>query len=359
MHIHFDIIVFNDIANFGVIMDKINENMVNQLKKIFREENDILFLCHHNADPDAVGGALALKYLANTLNKSKDKNLRISANSVSKLSRAVLEELKEDIEIVHYPKLAKVVFFVDTSSLNQVSIDENKLKESKIILIDHHKKTDLINLCDSYIVNERAPSTCEIVSNIFKEMKIYPPKNIRIALLCGIVYDTKHLKLANEGTFNTIAWLIKGINFQKILYLLTQESDESKKIAHLKACSRMELKEVNKCIIALSHVSSHEASCAKTIVSIGADVSFVVAVRKRDREIRISARCRKSVSKKVHLGVLMEKIAKKLHGKGGGHAEAAGLNANYEKGKNKEEIIKEVLNLCYKMFKKEYINEKI
>jgi nanoRNase/pAp phosphatase (c-di-AMP/oligoRNAs hydrolase) len=350
-------------------MDKINENIPKskicelsddniliQLKKIFREENDILFLCHHNADPDAVGAAIGLKYLANTLNKSKNKNIRISANSVSKLSRAVLDELNDDIEIVYYPKLAKVVFFVDTSSLNQVSVDENKLKESKIILIDHHRKTDLINLCDLYIVNEKSPSTCEIVSNIFKEMNIYPPKNVRTALLCGIVYDTKHLKLANEGTFNTIAWLIKGISFQKILYLLTQESDESKRIAHLKACSRMELKEVNKCVIALSHVSSHEASCAKTIVSIGADVSFVVAVRKRDREIRISARCRKSISRKVHLGSLMEKIAKELGGKGGGHAEAAGLNAKYEKGRNKDEVIKEVLNLCYGMFKKEFIS---
>nr|WP_048058041.1 bifunctional oligoribonuclease/PAP phosphatase NrnA [Methanothermococcus okinawensis] len=327
-----------------------------QLKKIFRDENDILFLCHHNADPDAVGAAIGLKYLADTLNKSKNKNIRISANSVSKLSKSILEDLNEDIEIVYSPKLSKVVFFVDTSSLNQVSVDENKLKDSKIILIDHHRKTDLINLCDLYIVNEKSPSTCEIVSNIFREMNIYPPKNIRTALLCGIVYDTKHLKLANEGTFNTIAWLIKGISFQKILYLLTQESDESKRIAHLKACSRMELRELNKCIIALSHVSSHEASCAKTIVSIGADVSFVVAVRKKDREIRISARCRKSISKKVHLGSLMEKIAKKLGGKGGGHAEAAGLNAKYEKGRNKEEVIKEVLNVCYGVFKEEYIN---
>ena len=40
----------------------------------------------------------------------------------------MLEELNEDIEIVYYPKLSKVVFFVDTSSLNQVSVDENKLK---------------------------------------------------------------------------------------------------------------------------------------------------------------------------------------------------------------------------------------
>ncbi len=337
--------------------NKINEK-ITQLKKIFREENNILFLCHHNADPDAVGASIGLKYLANTLNKSKNKNLRISANSVSKLSRAVLEGLNEDIEIVHYPKLAKVVFFIDTSSLNQVSIDESKLKESKVVLIDHHKKTDLVNLCDLYIVDEKSPSTCEIVSNIFREMNIYPPKNIRTALLCGIVYDTKHLKLANEGTFNTIAYLIRGISFQKILYLLTQESDESKRIAHLKACSRMELKEINKCIVALSHVSSYEASCAKTIVSIGADVAFVVAVRKRDREIRISARCRKSVSKKVHLGSLMEKIAKKLNGKGGGHAEAAGLNAKYEKGQKKEQVVKDVLNLCYEMFKNEITSNK-
>jgi nanoRNase/pAp phosphatase (c-di-AMP/oligoRNAs hydrolase) len=49
----------------------------------------------------------------------------------------------------------------------------------------------------------------------------------------------------------------------------------------------------------------------------------------------------------------MEKIAKKLNGRGGGHAEAAGLNANFEKGAPKDEIIKEVLNLCVNSFEKE------
>ncbi len=335
------------------MVDKFKEN-IDKLKKVFREENNILFLCHHNADPDAVGASLGLKYLANTLNKSKYKDIRISANSVSKISRSVLDELNESIEIVSYPKLPRTVFFIDTSSLNQVSINRTELSKSKVILIDHHKKTDLINLCDFYIVDENAPSACEIVSDIFKAMNIYPPKNIRTALLCGIVYDTKHLKLANEKTFNTISWLIRGINFQRILYLLTTiESDDSKKIAHLKACSRMELKEVCNYIVALSHISSYEASCAKTMVSIGADISFVVAVKKSEREIRVSSRCRKVVSKKVHLGSLMKKIAEKLGGEGGGHAEAAGLNAKYEKGRKKEDIVKEVLNLCITSFKNE------
>jgi len=334
-----------------------NSNNINHLKKLFKEKNNILFLCHHNADPDAIGGALGLKYLANSFNKSKKSNIIISTNSVSKLTRNILSELNETVEIVNYPKLLDVVCFVDTSSLNQVLIDENKLSDKKVILIDHHKKTDLVDMCDFVIVDENSTSVCEIVANIFKKINIYPPKNIRTALLCGIVYDTKHLKLATEGTFNIISWLIRDISFQKILYLLTQESDESKKLAHLKACSRMELRIIKrgnrKYIVGLSNSSSNEASCAKTMVSIGADIAFVVAVRKKDNEIRVSARCRKPISKQVHLGVLMEKIAKKLNGRGGGHAEAAGLNANFEKGAPKDEIIKEVLNLCVNSFEKE------
>ena len=71
-----------------------------------------------------------------------------------------------------------------------------------------------------------------------------------------------------------------------------------------------------------SNASSHEASCAKTIVSIGADLAFVVAARKKDKEIRVSVRSRKIISKRVHMGSLMEKVAKKLGGQGGGHEEA-------------------------------------
>jgi nanoRNase/pAp phosphatase (c-di-AMP/oligoRNAs hydrolase) len=326
------------------------QNLENLLD--FLKDDEILFLCHHNADPDAIGASIALKYLAKTLNPSG--NFRISANSISKLSRNILEEIEEEVEVVEYPKLPKTVVLVDTSSINQLSVDENKLKECDVVLIDHHKKTNLVNLCKFYIVDEKAPSTCEIVSEIFRKLNIYPPKNIRIALLCGILYDTKHLKLANERTFSILAWLIKGISFQRILYLLSQESDKSKRVAHLKACSRMEIREIDGITVALSHVSSHEASCAKTIVSIGADIAFVVAVRKRDGEIRVSARCRKNISKKVHLGSLMEKIGKKLGGEGGGHAEAAGLNAPHDKKKNKDEVIREVLNLCFKMFKEEW-----
>ena len=332
-------------------MVKLRREDILHLKKILEENKSILFLCHHNADPDAVGAAVALKYLGEVLNKSENKTLKISTDSISKLSKHILEEIGENIEVVQYPKLLEVVFFVDTSNLNQVKIDSKELGNSISVVVDHHKRTELAELCTLSIVDERATSTCEIVSQIFRDLGIYPPKNIRIALLCGILYDTKHLKLAREETFQIITWLIKGINFQQVLSFLTQEMDESKRIAHLKACSRMELREVGGYIVALSHVSSFEASCAKTIVSIGADVAFVVAVRKREGEIRVSGRCRKSLARKVHMGELMEEVARRLGGEGGGHREAAGLNARYDKSRSKEEVIKEVLDLCYEVFK--------
>ncbi|ABR55154.1 phosphoesterase RecJ domain protein [Methanococcus vannielii SB] len=326
-----------------------------EILKDYLKEEDILLLCHHNADPDAVCAAIGLKYLANSFSKKKlkEKNVRISADSVSKLSRAILTELNEDIEIIEYPKLPKTVFLIDTSSLNQITVNKKDFLNSDVILIDHHRKTDLSSLCKVLIVDENSTSTCEIVSDIFREMNIYPPKNIRTALLLGILYDTKHLKLAKESTFNTISWLIKEISFQKILYLLSQESDPSKRIAHLKSCSRMEIIDLGNYVISISNASSHEASCAKTIVSIGADVSFVVAARKKDKEIRVSVRSRKSVSKKVHMGSLMEKVAKKLGGEGGGHEEAAGLNAPWNKEISKEEAVKEVLSICIETLKEE------
>ena len=216
-------------------MVKLKSEDIAHLKKILQENKNILFLCHHNADPDAVGAAVALKYLADVLNRWEDKTLKISADSISKLSRNVLEEIGEEIEVVQYPKLLDVVFFVDTSNLNQVKVDTEELKDSILVVIDHHKRTELSDLCTLSILDEGATSTCEIVSQIFREMGIYPPKEIRIGLLCGILYDTKHLKLAKEETFYTIAWLIKGINFQRVLSLLTQEMDESKRMAHLKA----------------------------------------------------------------------------------------------------------------------------
>lgn len=144
---------------------------------------------------------------------------RISADSVSKLSRNILNEIGERVDIEIYPKLPETVFIVDTASINQLKVNFDELKEREVILIDHHKKTDLADICKYYIIKEDYPSTSEIIAEIFKELNIFPPKNVRIALLCGIVYDTKHLKLANSKTFELISYLIKDISFQKILYL--------------------------------------------------------------------------------------------------------------------------------------------
>ncbi|WP_423792747.1 DHH family phosphoesterase [Methanocaldococcus indicus] len=320
----------------------------------FLKRDEILFLCHHNADPDAVGSCIALKYLAKYLNPKS--NVRVVADSINKVSKNILREISDNIDIEVYPKLPSTVFVVDTASTSQLKVNVDELKKRDVVLIDHHKPSDLYDIAKLKIVDENSPSTSEIVAKIFKDLNIYPPKNVRLALLCGIVYDTKHLKLAKPETFSIISYLVKDISFNKVIYLLTNEGDEGKKIANLKACKRMILKEYKDIVIALSHVSSYEASAAKTLVSIGADVAFVVAVRKKEKEIRVSARCRKSISKKVHLGRLMEKIAKELNGSGSGHSEAAGLNAPLPEGKDKNKIIKEVLNLCYKKFIEELEN---
>ncbi len=332
---------------------KITEDTINNLKNTIKNSKNMTILCHHNADPDAIGSALSMQYLVNLLNKNC--NVRVVCDSISALSKSILKEyeLSKLVEVEEYPKLGDTVIFVDTSNLNQLKIFEEELSNKNLIIIDHHKKTSLYDKCNLKIINENSTSTCEIVSYIFKYMNIFPPKYIRELLLCGIVYDTKHLKKGKGNTFEIIGWLIKKINYQKILYLLSTESDISKRIAHLKSCSRMDIKMVDDYIVSLSHASSYESSCAKTIVSIGADIAFVVAVKSKNREIRVSARCRPSVSKKISLAYLMEKIGKMLNGEGGGHAEAAGLNAHYEKGRKKEDIIKEVLNICYNVFKEE------
>ncbi|MCS3900662.1 DHH family phosphoesterase [Methanococcus voltae] len=341
-----------------------NKYDIEKLKEILKSD-EILFLCHHNADPDAIGACIGLRFLAEHINKPKKlKNVksdeetgtnpktgkyRISANSISKISRNMLEEIQNlsyDIEILEYPKIPKKVFLVDTSSINQITVNKEKLYESYVSMVDHHKKTELADKCDFLIVNEESTSTCEMVSRILKDINLFPPKNVRTALLCGIAYDTKHLKLASEETFKLITWLIKDISFQRILYLLSQESEKGKRIAHLKACSRMQIEEMDGLIITISNASSYEASCAKTAVSIGADLALVAAVRKRDKQIRISSRCRKSVSKKLHMGELMEEVASKINGQGGGHAEAAGLNANWDKSTSKDEAVSKIIKIC-------------
>jgi nanoRNase/pAp phosphatase (c-di-AMP/oligoRNAs hydrolase) len=148
------------------------------------------------------------------------------------------------------------------------------------------------------------------------------------ALFLGIAFDTRHFILANSTTFKNIAELVTaGVNAQETMPLLSMPMDFSERVARLKASRRTRLFKVKEWIIAISHVSAYQASAARALIELGADVAAVAGQKNQSLEISLRASREFHSKTGVHLGKdVANPLGEYLHGMGGGHSTAAGVN---------------------------------
>ena len=304
-----------------------------------KEKNySFLLLCHHNADPDSLGSAIAFSRYLTAIGLDNRIGVAQGVSSYAKrlLSLAKVEkdpEVKEDV----------VVIF-DTSSLEQlepVEIPEDRF----VIVIDHHTKKEVPIKAHIRIVDSSRTSTAEIVWELLKYFGFYDEIAAK-AILAGIVTDTANFRYANAKTFKTVGEILERFPIQMgEIYNLTipvsdENIDQAKRMAILKACQRMEIKKFRKYVIVTSTVSAYESLACKVFLQLGADVAIVGSEKKG---VRISARAKEYLVKKgLHLGKIMEKVGPIIEGSGGGHAGAAGANGRRNLDKAIKFLVKEI-----------------
>ena len=132
-----------------------------------KERNlSFLLLCHHNADPDALGSAIAFsRYL-----ESLGLKYRIGvAQSVSSYAKRLLQfaEVEKDPEVKE-----DVVVIFDTSSPEQLEPVEIP-KDRVIIVIDHHIEKKKPIKAKVRVVDSSRTSTAEIVWELLKYLNFY------------------------------------------------------------------------------------------------------------------------------------------------------------------------------------------
>ncbi len=302
------------------------------------KDRSFLLLCHHNADPDSLGSAIAFAIYLKSLGVEK---VRIGvAQSVSSYAKRLLTFSPVPVERDPVVKEEVVVIF-DTSSLEQLEPIEIP-KGKTVIVIDHHVEKEEPIRADVAVVDSSRTSTAEIVWELFKYLGFYDETAVR-ALLAGIVTDTASFRFANSKTFKAVSEMLErfplqmGEIFQLIAPVSDENIDQAKRMAMLKACQRLEIRKFKGYIIAVSRVSAYESLACKTFLQLGADIAIVGSEKKG---VRISARAKESLIKKgLHLGRIMEKVGQVIEGSGGGHAGAAGANGK----KNLDGAIKVIL----------------
>lgn len=290
----------------------------------------VVLLCHHNADPDAIGAAYAFSSLIERL-RPRIRTEIAAAEGPSRLSKHLLTKLPVKLTANPHIEEAHAIVLLDTNTVQQLGEWSKRLEriKSPIIVVDHHAShPETERVAALSVADENASSTCEIVYRFFMDMNVRFTEAEAKALFLGMAFDTRHFILANSTTLKVVADLIDaGVNAQEALALLSIPMEESERIARLKASKRIKLLKIGEWLIVLSHVGAYQASAARALISLGAHVA-IVAGQKGDK-LRISMRASQDFYRKTnfHLGrELAKPLGEHFRGMGGGHAVAAGMN---------------------------------
>lgn len=282
-----------------------------------RPFSKILYLCHRNADPDAIGSSFALSQAFGGTIGVVDNLSRLGATLTEAIgAHVILKPQFQDYDLV---------VVVDTSVKLQVGGN----LQVPYALIDHHLDKGLLDDALFYI-QRPAKSTAEIVWRILKDNGKMPDRDSALALLAGIVSDTGRFKRATPETFTVAAELLAegGFSYEEALEVLSIPTSVSQRIAVLKAASRAKIIRQGDWLIASSVVNSFEGVAAMSLVDLGADVAFVAGRHGKGERIRISARSSRAAAREgLNLANLLGEVGQAFNGDGGGHMSASAMEA--------------------------------
>jgi len=274
------------------------------LSHLFSLKNPIV-IGHEAADPDAVAAAYALGKLLDA---------PIGFPGLSREGKLLLKKLGASYEL--FPSLKeKDVIVVDTNHVEKLGgLDLSEARS--VTVIDHHASEP--NIPGTLFIFPDASSTSEIVARLWEGRDV--PEDVREALVAGMLFDTRWLKIARGDTLKLLGELLGQRSLEEFLDLY--EEDISERIAKLKALRKGEIIRVGDFLIAMTDAGSFEASVASLLVTAGADVA--IAYSESSRGDRLSLRLSRRAQR---MGFSAEKLLSNLTELGascGGHRGAAG-----------------------------------
>jgi bifunctional oligoribonuclease and PAP phosphatase NrnA len=279
---------------------------------------NVLYLCHRNADPDAIGSSFALSQAFGGAIGAVD-GLSRTGQAVSEIidARVLINPPVEDYDLV---------VVVDTS----VGAQLGDRLPACYALVDHHLDEGLLKNA-LFCIQKPTKSTAEIVWTILKLNGKKADRKSALGLLAGMISDTGRFKRATPGAFLAAAEILVegGFAYEDALEALSVPSDISQRIAVLKAASRAEVMRQGDWLIVCTIVNSFEGSAAMALVDLGADVAFVAGRHGKGKAVRISARCSREAARMgLNLAQLLGEVGKAHGGDGGGHSSAAAMQAS-------------------------------
>lgn len=312
------------------------------LEEIMEEAQNIMIMGHINGDMDSMGASMGIYRLAKTL----DKETYIIYNSTGAnlqnfIETATQEKEYEEAIINKSEALSKIasdtlLIIVDTHKKNYVEVPELLEKTSKIVIIDHHRKSpDYIENAILTFHEVYASSASELVTEILE----YATKEIELttteaeSLYAGIMMDTKNFTFkTGVRTFEAAAYLRKcGVDIIRVKKWFQSDLKTYNKISKI-----VEKAEIINDNIAISTYEKNDKEaniiCAKVadeLLTIS-DITASFVIGKLGDKICISGR---SIGD-INVQIILEKLG------GGGHITLAGAQVE---GMTIEEVKQELI----------------
>ncbi|MEM2106870.1 MAG: DHH family phosphoesterase [Candidatus Bathyarchaeia archaeon] len=320
-----------------------------RIKKTLLNSRRVTILTHRNCDPDALCSAYVLSRLMKRVNP-KLRTIIGTPEGLNKISIRIKKEFKVRTDMSPDMRKADMLFLVDTNSLQQLGPLQDPVEkiDRPIIVIDHHYPSESRRPFTHKFCDDASPSTCEIIYGFYRDLAMKPMRREAAALLVGILYETRYLRLATSKTLLTVADLIRsGAKVEVFESFFEAPMDDSERMARIKSAQRSKVIRYEGYIIATSSVGSHQASAARALTSLGVDLAIVGGEEKG--ELKLSLRSTSEFYRKsgIHLGRDIAKpLGDYIRGTGGGHSLAAGVNGygDLENILNKSlELVKELI----------------
>ena len=320
------------------------------LEELMSESERIIIMGHTNPDIDAMGSALGIYRMAVSLGKETYIVTNPEATSIKTFMDSIQDEYK-DVFITKDIALSKIdsnalLIVVDTHKKTYVEEPELLSKTSKIVVIDHHRRSaDFIEQSILTFQEVYASSASELVTEILQ----YTQHDIELStieaesLYEGIMIDTKNFTFkTGVRTFEAAAYLRRcGVDIIKVKKWFQSDLESYNKIAEIVKKAEIIYDTIG---ISTYDLAEKDANliCAKAadeLLTIGnITASFVLGIL--DNKVCISGR---SIGD-INVQMILEKLG------GGGHITLAGAQLE---GKTIEEAKTELIQKI-----QEYFNEK-
>lgn len=305
--------------------------MAHALRRLIDTAPNVIIMGHKTPDMDCFGAALGVYHIARNCSKDAAIVLNSHNESLEKIyekaqasgnyrfisSEAALDMIEKETVLV----------VVDTHKPVLTECPELLSKAEKIVVIDHHRKSeDFISNPTLTCMESYASSTCELVTEILQYIgeKKEIDKLEAEALLAGITVDTKNFSVkTGVRTFEAATWLRRmGADTSNVRLFFQTDIDFFRKRAGLIARSRTDGNGV-----AYSYTDEEDpniqilvAQAADSLLDIEGIKASFVAGRSIEGITVISGR---SLGE-INVQTILEKLG------GGGHLTTAGAQVEMD-----------------------------